>query len=321
MEKFEENKFPIDLVYLWVNGNDSKWRDKKNKFTGINSQDEGKDGKYGKERFSDNDELRHNLRAVERFAPWIHKIFIVTDNQIPEWLDISNSKIEIVNQNEILPPESLPTFNSVIIEHHLHKIPGLSEFFLYANDDMFINKSVSEKDFFTDEGLPIVRLNRRLFRKFWVSHRLKSKKHPLDNYNLTIHKAALLVEKKFGKYIGHKPHHNIDSYRKSQYSHTRELFKDEIDKTVTNHLRNENDIQRAIYTFAPLLEGKAKKKFVGKSESFRCHIEKAHYLNDLEKINPKFFCVNDSQFARDEDRKRVTDFLEKKFPEKSKFEK
>lgn len=318
MKKVVENNFPVDIVYTWVDGNDPVWIKKHSKFSteGIN-----KEATNGKARYTDNQELKYNLRALDRFAPWIRKIFIITDNQVPSWLDITNPKIEIVNQNEILPLESLPTFNSVIIEHHLHKIPGLSEFFLYANDDMFINKPVSKKDFFTEEGLPIVRLNRRLFRKFWVSHRLKSKKHPLDNYNLTIHKAALLAEKKFGKYIGHKPHHNIDSYRKSQYAYTREIFKDEIDKTLINHLRKDNDIQRAIYTFAPLLEGKAKKKFVGKSESFRCHIEKAHYLSDLEKIRPMFFCVNDSQFATDEDRKRVTDFLEKKFPEKSKFEK
>lgn len=312
------SSIPVDLVYLWVNGNDSEWKERKSKFTGIEYKDTGKDCKG---RYSDNDELRHNLRAVEKYAPWIRNIFIVTDCKPPQWLDTSNPKIKIIDQNILLAPESIPCFNSVIIEHRLHLIPGLSEYFLYANDDMFLNKEVSFNDFFTKDLKPIVRLNRRFFRKFWVNHRLNSKKHPLDNYNLTIHRAASLVKNKLGRYIGHKPHHNIDSFKKSDYEETYRLFKSEIESTFNNHLRSDSDIQRAIYVFTVILQGKAKMKLVNDKTSFRCHIEKAHYFDDIEKKNPLFFCLNDSQFATDDDRKRVSEFLEKKFPEKSQFEK
>ena len=92
--------------------------------------------------------FKYSLRSVEMYAPWIRKIFIVTDNQVPKWLDTSNPKIRIVDHKEILPEVSLPCFNSRLIEHFLYKIPGLSEHFLYANDDMFINRPVTPATFF-----------------------------------------------------------------------------------------------------------------------------------------------------------------------------
>lgn len=318
MMKEDNKELPVDLVYLWVDGNDQNWREKKRRFIGGEEDDSGKDCKG---RYADNDELRHNLRAIEKNAPWIRNIFIVTDNQVPHWLDTSHPKIKIIDHKDILPEESLPCFNSVVIEHRLHLIPGLSEYFLYANDDMFVNKKVEKKDFFTKEGKPIIRLNRRFFRKFWIKHREKSKTHHLDYYNNSIQKAALMVEEKLGKYIGHKPHHNIDTYRKSDYALTYNTFREAIEPTLKNHLRDKSDIQRAIYSFAPIARGNAKVKFVSDKTSFRCHIEKPHYFSRLQKLNPTFFCVNDSQDASDIDRERVAEFLQEKYPEKSSFEK
>ena len=134
----------MDLVYLWVDDNDTEWLARKNAFMGKKTlpADVSCQG-----RFTDNDELKYSLRSVEKYANWVRKIFIVTDNQTPDWLDTAHPKIRIMNQNDILPLESLPCYNSVIIEYFLYKIPGLSEHFLYANDDMFFNAPVSP-DFF-----------------------------------------------------------------------------------------------------------------------------------------------------------------------------
>ena len=140
----------IDFVYLWVDGNDPKWIAKRNACIGEPSKDE----KNCKGRYESNDELKYSLRSLEKYAPWIRKIFIVTDNQVPEWLDTTHPKIQIVDHTEILPAECLPCFNSVIIEHHLHKIPGLSEHFLYGNDDMYFNKPVTPDTFFAKDFCP-----------------------------------------------------------------------------------------------------------------------------------------------------------------------
>ena len=310
--------FPVDLIYLWVDGNDPLWRAKKNAFISTGTRDTGKDCEG---RYVDNEELKYSLRSVEKFAPWIRKIFIVTDSQTPLWLDIANPKIKIIDHKELLPEAALPCFNSRIIEHNLFKIKGLAENFLYANDDMFFGKCVSPNDFFLADGRPIVRFNRRPMRKLslWLEKNIIKKK--VSNYKRAIQNTAELMEKRYGKYIGHKTHHNIDAYKKSDYQATYELFKEDIEPTLINHLRADNDIQRNIYSYVPILEKRAKVKFVNQKESFRCHIDNEGNFLKLEKSNPKFFCLNDSEFADYNDRKRVKEFLEKRFPEKSQFEK
>ena len=61
------------------------------------------------------------------YAPWVRKIWIVTNGQHPTWVDESNYHIEVVPHDRIFPiQEHLPTFNSRAIESHLHQIPGLA---------------------------------------------------------------------------------------------------------------------------------------------------------------------------------------------------
>ena len=316
----KEKRFdgPVDLVYLWVDGSDAEWRKRRAEHSKETYSDIGMDNEA---RYADNGELKYSLRSADLFAPWIRRIFIVTDNQQPEWLDTSNEKIRLIDHKEILPPEALPTFNSNVIEHALFRIPDLSEHFIYANDDMFFNRKVEKSDFFTPAGLPIVRLNRRPFRKLWLKVLEKGLKKPTSSYNLAIQRSALLVEKAYGRYIGHKTHHNIDAYRKSDYRHAYDVFKEEIEPTLLNHTRADNDIQRNIYSFVPIVEKKAKVKFVTQKTSFRCHIEKPYYFDRLKKYDPLLFCLNDSQYADHNCRKIMKEFLENKFPQKSSFEK
>ena len=106
----------IDLVYLWVNGSDPVWQEKRNNFIG---KTEETSSTTCEGRYADNDELKYSLRSVDMYAPWIRKIFIITDNQIPKWLDTSNPKIKIVDHKEIMPSPSLPCFNSSVIEHFI----------------------------------------------------------------------------------------------------------------------------------------------------------------------------------------------------------
>lgn len=308
----------IDLVYLWVDGNDPQWKAKHNACIGRTEEQSAVncDGRY-----ADNDELKYSLRSIERYAPWIRKVFIVTDNQIPIWLNTSNEKIRIVDHQDIMPKVCLPCFNSALIEHFLYKIPGLSEHFLYGNDDMFFNKPVTPSDFFASDGLPIIRFNRRPFRKFtlWFKEKIQGK--TLSNYVRTIRNSAELVEKKYGIYYGGKTHHNIDAYLKSDCQHVAEVFKNEIEATWTNHVRSANDIQRNIYSYVPLAEKRAHLHYVTQKTSFRLHIQNESHYNKLERYNPLLFCMNDSEYATDNDRKRAVAYLKKRFPEKSQFEK
>lgn len=316
--KNDKKQFEIDMVYLWVDGNDPKWQAKRNAHIGktIETSAVNCEGRY-----ANNDELKYSLRSLEKYAPWIRKIFIITDNQTPEWLDTSNPKIKIVDHTEIMPPQSLPCFNSSVIEHFICKIPDLAEHFLYGNDDMYINRAVNPDTFFTSEGEPIIRFNRRLFRKLYLLIRKNILKRPLSNYNQIVRNAALLVEKKYGTYYTGKSHHNIDPYSKSYCQYVEELFKDEIEPTFINHVRSENDIQRHIYYYTALAERHGKLEYITQKTSLRIHIHNEKHYSKLEKYNPLLFCMNDSQFAKDIDRKRSIALLEKRFPNKSQFEK
>ena len=307
----------VDLVYLWVDGNDPEWIAKHDACIGKPS----KADVNCKGRYANNDELKFSLRSVEEYAPWIRRIFIVTDNQVPAWLDTSHPKIQIVDHKEILPEESLPCFNSRIIEHHLYRIPGLAEHFLYANDDMLINKPVTPETFFAPDGLPIIRMNRRPFRKWTLLFKTKVLGHALGNYRQAIHHTAQLVEKKYGKYYNDKTHHNIDAYLKGSYQHAREVFNTEISATLANHVRSANDVQRNLYSYVPLAEKTGHLCYVDQHTSFRFHIDNRKHYEKLKRYNPTLFCMNDSQFANDDDRQRAREFLEERFPRKSQFEK
>ncbi|KAK8386699.1 hypothetical protein O3P69_017869 [Scylla paramamosain] len=101
-------------------------------------------------RFEDNEELRYSLRSLEQYAPWVRRIFLVTNGQIPHWLNLDHPRLTIVTHQDIFPNAShLPTFSSPAIESHIHRIPGLSEHFLYLNDDVMLMQEVWPEDFFS----------------------------------------------------------------------------------------------------------------------------------------------------------------------------
>ncbi|XP_044041995.1 N-acetylglucosamine-1-phosphotransferase subunits alpha/beta isoform X1 [Siniperca chuatsi] len=101
-------------------------------------------------RFEDNEELRYSLRSVEKHAPWVRHIFIVTNGQIPSWLNLDNPRVTVVTHQDIFQNHShLPTFSSPAIETHIHRIPGLSQKFIYLNDDVMFGKDVWPDDFYS----------------------------------------------------------------------------------------------------------------------------------------------------------------------------
>ena len=101
-------------------------------------------------RFSDHQELRYSLRSVWMHAPWVRNVYIVTNGQVPTWLDLSNPRVKVVPHSTIFPNTThLPTFSSPAIETHIHRIPGLSDKFLYLNDDVMFGREVWPDDFAT----------------------------------------------------------------------------------------------------------------------------------------------------------------------------
>lgn len=322
MNSTAKSDFPVDIVYLWCNSNDSAWIEKKNnelkKYNKPLDNDATSDC-----RFTNIDELKFSLRSLEKFAPWVNQIFIVTDNQIPDWLDITNPKIKIIDHKDILPPECLPTFNSCAIETALHKIPGLSEHFLFANDDMLFGQPVTKDFFFDENGCPVFRFSKRRIINKPYRHL----------YGYTISLAYRLVKTKYGNYRGYFPHHNIDAYRKSDMEKCCETFRTGFEITAKQKFREKGCIQRSIFGYYSVMNKTAKYKIVDSlsaklknlinntpQDSMMLKLTKSK-LEKFNKKMPYLFCINDSLSTTDKDRLALHNFFELKFPEPSSFEK
>ncbi|MBO4444453.1 MAG: Stealth CR1 domain-containing protein [Bacteroidaceae bacterium] len=143
----------IDFVMIWVDGSDPEWRKQFNLYAG--KTDAESDTR--EERYRDWDNLRYWFRGVEKYAPWVNRIHFVTCGQIPEWLNLDNPKLHFVKHSDYIPEKYLPTFSSHPIEINMHQIEGLSDKFVYFNDDCFFINEVKPERFFK-KGLPCERV-------------------------------------------------------------------------------------------------------------------------------------------------------------------
>ena len=138
----------IDIVILWVDGSDPSWLEEKRKYLPPAAKDSASANRY-----RDWGLLPYWFRCIEKNAPWVRKVHFVTWGHVPAFLNLDTPKLNVVKHTDFIPAEYLPTFNSHTIEMNIHRIPDLAEHFIYFNDDMFLLRPMSEKDFFRN-GLP-----------------------------------------------------------------------------------------------------------------------------------------------------------------------
>lgn len=138
----------IDFVVLWVDCNDPKWQKEKNKYSGI------KDVDNSIVRYQDWENLKYWFRSVEKYAPWVNRVHLVTNGQVPEWINTECPKLNLVKHSDYMPETALPTFNSCAIEVGMHNIPGLAEQFVFFNDDMFLTKPI-KPEYYYKNGVPV----------------------------------------------------------------------------------------------------------------------------------------------------------------------
>ena len=151
----------IDAVFTWVDGNDPIFQKKLRGHERDTEIQGALPQSAVSTRFKQNEELKYSVKLIRKHAPWLRKIFVVTDDQSPAWLTEQvclEQGINLVDHKEIFRgfEEYLPTFNSQTIEAMLYRIPGLSEHFIYLNDDFFIIKPVQPGEYFLD-GMPLIR--------------------------------------------------------------------------------------------------------------------------------------------------------------------
>lgn len=148
-----EVRFNVDWVFSWVNGQDPDWQKLYADWAPAEVSDASDSS-----RFEHRDDLRFALRSLSDFAPWVRRIHVVTNCRPPRWLDDANDKIRWVWHEELFAEDELPTFSSHAIETVLHRIPGLSEHFVYSNDDFYLARRVAPSEFFAANGICLTKL-------------------------------------------------------------------------------------------------------------------------------------------------------------------
>ncbi len=270
------NSFPIDIVYTWVDGSDTDWIQEKESwhsrfFTDLIQE---LDNPAGDQRFRQNDELFFSLLSVLKFASWARKIFIVTNGQRPAWLPRDLDRLKVVTHDQLIDREHLPTFNSHVIESSLHKISGLSEHYVYFNDDILLNKVVRPQTFFNSPGISYAFLGVTAppssfeiseENNTWTNVNLGSMNLLIESLEVALNGKTLddtaksyLVRKRLPTFPGHNPHPQL----KSRLIRLEKDYEQQLKKLRNNRFRTNSDISLAssLQIFAGLLDGTARRK-------------------------------------------------------------
>nr|WP_244187822.1 stealth family protein [Streptomyces regalis] len=311
--------FPVDVVYTWVDGEEPEMRAKR-----ARHQEHGiaeiLDKETNASRYTSHDELKYSLRSLAMYADFVRHIYIVTDGQMPHWLDDSAPGITVVDHRDIFPPDVLPVFNSHAIETRLHHIPGLSEHYLYFNDDVFVGRRVTAEHFFHGSGLMKIPVSPL---KIGVG-----KPHAEETATNSASKNVrqLLLEM-FGRMTTNNFMHTPLPQHRETLQSLEELFPQDISRTTASRFRSPQDIAMTaplLYQYALMtgrgVPGKYSFRYVNIS---RPDAEKR--LADLRRNRRfDFFCLNDVDVPPEEREQvgaRMDEFLENYFPFASPFEK
>ncbi len=303
--------FPIDIVFSWVDGTDLEWQ--RTRAARMRSYVVG-EGDDHEARFRQLDELKYALRSVHLFAPWIRNIVIVTDSPRPEWLAEDPRVTVLPSAGFFADPAALPTYNSHAVESQLHRIPGLSEHFLYSNDDMFFGREVEPEAFFTSAGVG-------RFIEAETRIGLGEPEPARSGFENAARVNRALLQERFGRTIARHLEHAPAPLRRSVLDELEAEFPEEFARTASSRFRSAADISvtNSLYHYYALLTGRAvpQESMRVKYVDTTAQAGVAELATLLRKRDHDFFCLNDGSFPElspEERASAVRSFLEDYFP-------
>ena len=268
-----ETKHLIDVVIPWVDGNDPQWQALKEQYSSIKSEDKSD------ARYRDWDNLQYLFRGIEKFWPWVNKVYLITCGQKPKWLNVQCDKLRLVNHTDYMLPEYLPTFNSDAIEINLHRIEELNEHFIYLNDDIFPIRPLQPTDFFVN-GLPCDSAEQKSIYGFYNSqdnfiqyteftnlallnaHFCKhnvTRKHIKNWYGsyLGIRGILLALSKAHQNFFtGFNIHHSAQSFLKSTFKEVWDEYPEVLYQTSLHKFRQIPEVNQWLIRYWQLAENK-----------------------------------------------------------------
>lgn len=330
----------IDFVIIWVDGNDPAWQAEKRNYT-QEYKERTNDPIFEKwcdnpMRYRDWDNLQYWFRGVEKFAPWVHHIYFVTWGHLPPWLNTDHPKLTVIKHEDFIPKQYLPTFQANPIEDNLHRIPGLSEQFVYFNDDTFIVKEMKPIDFFY-QGLPCdcAILNAERSDRYGIPYANITAEIINDHFD-----KRTCMRKNWSKWINLKyskelvrtllllpwkhfsclyQHHLPSSMLKATYEKLWAEEYDALDKTCREKFRGKGQVnqylfldwQRVTGTFHPRSTNIGKSFILGDIGTEKSQFQEA--VAYITGQRGKLLCLNDGEMGE-------TEFAEKKITLKKAFQ-
>jgi hypothetical protein len=321
--RLDKIRFPIDVVYTWVDGNDRAWNEKR-QARAVEVGHRLHKVANSQTRYINRDELCYSLRSLYYYAPWVRRIFLVTDDQVPAWYDPGSSTLKIVSHRELFPDShSLPTFNSHAIESVLHRIPGLSEQFIYMNDDVFFSSVVHPESFFEVSGIARTFLSRAMIPFCNENRSDIASEWGAINANELLYNAC-------GAIMPYKTKHTPIPLRRTLLESLESRFPQHFERLRRTPFRTRNDLAptSSLHAYFGMTEGMVVRGDI----AYR-------YLNlarpDLEQAleavaynrRAMVYCLNDTEIENHDEfdwnhqEKIVTDFLKMMYPYQAPWEK
>ena len=308
-------RFPIDIVYTWVDGSDPVWQERKRQTlaaAGIETHPGA-----ANIRFQDNGELRYSLRSVEQFAPWVRNIYLVTDNQVPAWLDPAQTRVTLVDHRDIFPADALPTFNSHSIGARLHHIDGLSENYVHFNDDFFLGRPVRPESFFDSSGVSKFFLSRTATLSFQGLG--EALPHEQARRNV-----VELLAQDFGFRASRVFQHTPITQRRSVFFELEERYPEAMEQTWRSRLRDHSDYEPNswLHHYYGYLRGYTRPSripyayFEAGTQRTWEHMQRVYQTRSVDT-----FCINESESElTPADYQRTQRWLQRYFPTPASFE-
>lgn len=335
----------IDVVIPWVDPTDKEWQASKNKFLKDLNNDKVDNSEN---RFRDWDNFKYVFRGIDKFMPWVHKIYLITCGQVPDWMNKeADDRLVIVNHSDYIPKEYLPTFSSHPIELNLHRIKELSEHFIYLNDDYFVINETSPEDFFVD-GLPCdyaledpitpdhkdifnnILINNMVLLNSHYDRRMVLKEQKKKFYSMCDKKAfvtnmcfrPLKRNHFFGLHYSHLASNILKSTIEKVWTENREI----LEATSSHKFRNADDVNQFIFKNEQYVTGKFHPYNInrfGRAIQLDDTIEGAveDVCRTITDSDYKMICINDCNIEDfDNTRTKINAALEKILPNPSVWE-
>lgn len=333
----------IDFVVTWLDSSDPVWQEQYDTYR-LKAK-----GDQSKARFRDMNFFHFWFRSVEKYAPWVNKVYLITNGKFPDWINPNNPKLVLVKHEDYIPQEYLPTFNSCTIELNMHRIKGLSEHFVYFNDDILLNTPVTPEYYFK-KGLPCDFNKETCFNvpiysreeRFDISISMLADIGIVNAYSdrwKTVCKSpwrwlgphlgikglvmsCVLMKQRL--FVGFSNFHSEQAFLRSTFEDVWEKEPAFLQSSCTR-FREEVIANPYVFRYWQFANNRFYPK---KRRSYAFHLTDRSAVGDIEKAlsgtDYATICINDTSFLSEEDfsysMSRIKEMLDKKFPEKSSFE-